>query len=322
MEPLVSIVIPARNPDPPIFRQLMNSLLNQTYPNIEIIFVDSSPSFPPVLKEFMHRLIYVKQRRKNVSGVRQDGLDAVSGSILLGIDCDCIPPPNWVETMIRRLDRDRGRTIVMGKSIPYDQDRISSIVQENFERWVNYIGVEIDGDLLLMTLDTKSYGVFTDVARQVGFDTEMSAAEDTDFAFRALAAGNRIVYCPEAPVRHCHRQNLRDLLRQKRWHGFGYGQFVAKNGVDYYMHRPVQVLCRAVLMIHLLPLFVAYLGQFFIRKGSDEFRRKIISGFEKLCFCWGMTWGIYRMGGVKALRQRIKNDILGLSSRFSITIVQ
>jgi len=322
VQPLISIVIPARNPDPSIFRQLMNSLLAQTYPNIEIIFVDSSAFAPPVLKEFLHHLIYVKQRRKNVSGVRQDGLDAVNGSILLGIDCDCIPPQNWVETMIRRLDRDRGCTIVMGKSIPYEQDSISSIVQENFERWVDYVGVNQDGEKLLITLDTKNYGVFADVARRIGFDTEMSAAEDTDFAFRALAAGNRIVYCPDAPVRHCHRQNLRDLLRQKKWHGFGYGQFVIKNGVDYYMHRPVRVICLVALMVPVFPLILAYLCLCLIREGPDAVRRKIINGLERIYFYWGMTWGIYRTGGLAALGQRIKSDFLGLSSRFSVTIIQ
>jgi cellulose synthase/poly-beta-1,6-N-acetylglucosamine synthase-like glycosyltransferase len=322
LHPLASIVIPARNPDPYIFRQLMNSLLSQTYPDIEIIFVDSSDSTPPVLKEYMDRLIYVKQRRKNVSGVRQDGLDAASGSILLGIDCDCVPPENWAETMIRRLDRDRGYTIVMGKSIPYGQDRLSFIVQENFERWVDYIGLNLDGEKLLITLDTKNYGVFTDVARQIGFDTEMSAAEDTDFAFRALAAGNRIVYCPDAPVRHCHRQNFKGLLRQKMWHGFGYGQFVTKNGVDHYTHRPMRLLCQACLMVLIFPLTLAYLFLCFFREGPDSVRSKIASAFEKTSFCWGMIWGIYRTGGRAALWQRVKNDFLGLSSRFKVTIIQ
>jgi cellulose synthase/poly-beta-1,6-N-acetylglucosamine synthase-like glycosyltransferase len=322
MQPLVSIVIPARNPDPSIFRQLMNSLLAQTYANIEIIFVDSSDSPPPVLREYEHKLIYIKQRRKNVSGVRQDGLEAATGAILLGIDSDCIPPKDWVETMIRRLDRDRGRTIVMGKSVPYGQDRLSSIVQADFERWVDYVALNLDGQRLLITLDTKNYAVFTDVARQIGFDREMSAAEDTDFAFRALAAGNYIVYCPDAPVRHCHRQNLWSLMRQKRWHGFGYGQFVAKNGVDYYLHRPVRVICLAALAIPFAPLVLAYVCLFFIRKGPDALRKKIISGLEKIFFCWGMIWGIYRIGGASALRRRIKNDILGLSSHFRITIVQ
>ncbi len=322
MEPQVSIVIPARNPDPSIFRQLMNSLLDQSYPNIEIIFVDSSISPPPVVKEYEHHLIYVKQRRKNVSGVRQDGLDAVNGTILLGIDCDCIPPPNWIEAMIQRLKRDKGHTIVMGKSVPYDQDRVSSIVQENFERWVNYIGVEVGGDLLLITLDTKNYGIFTDVARQIGFDTEMSAAEDTDFAFRALAAGHRIVYCQEAPVLHCHRQNLMDLLRQQKWHGFGYGQFVSKNGVDYYMHRPMRVIFLTALKVFIFPIILALLCLCFIREGPSTLRRKIIDRLVQIFFCWGMTRGIYRRGGCKALWKRIKSDILGLSYQFHVTIIQ
>lgn len=64
--PLVSIIIPTYNSEKTILRCL-KSVLNQTYPNIEIIVIDdfsNDNTVPIVLKLNLKNLILIKKKQK------------------------------------------------------------------------------------------------------------------------------------------------------------------------------------------------------------------------------------------------------------------
>lgn len=95
--PLVSIIIPAYNVAPYI-GQCMDSVVNQTYKNLQIICVDdgSEDDTPNILKEYAEadpRIKLIVQENTGNSIARNRGLDLAQGKWVMFVDSD-----DWLET--------------------------------------------------------------------------------------------------------------------------------------------------------------------------------------------------------------------------------
>ena len=95
--PKVSIIVPVYNVAP-YLRQCMDSIINQTYRNIEIICVDdgSTDESGEILDEYAKSDNRISEAHTNNSGVasaRNTGLSLASGEYLLFVDGD-----DWIDT--------------------------------------------------------------------------------------------------------------------------------------------------------------------------------------------------------------------------------
>ena len=95
--PLVSIILPAYNVAPYI-RQCMDSVVNQTYKNLQIICVDdgSADDTPSILKEYAEadpRIKLIIQENTGISIARNRALDLARGEWIMFVDSD-----DWLET--------------------------------------------------------------------------------------------------------------------------------------------------------------------------------------------------------------------------------
>lgn len=96
MDSKVSIIIPAYNAEQGIVR-CINSLINQTYINIEIIIIndgsiDGTDTLCCELLKIDNRIKYVKQTNKGVSFARNKGIELSTGDFILFVDSD-----DWLE---------------------------------------------------------------------------------------------------------------------------------------------------------------------------------------------------------------------------------
>lgn len=93
MNPAISIVVPAYNKDPYI-KQCMDSLVNQTLKNIEIIVVDdaSTDNTLQILRDYEEKDSRVKIIAKTLNGglhmARKTAVQATSGDYVLFVDAD------------------------------------------------------------------------------------------------------------------------------------------------------------------------------------------------------------------------------------------
>lgn len=312
--PLITIAIPVRNPDEQVFAECLRSLQNQPlFPYCEIVIIDSSSRPVKTYETFKDILLIFPLTRKNVSGARQDALDHARGEVIVGIDCDCVAEPNWLEKILTPLDREKGFMAAMGYNLPGVEGWISNWFQEAYEGWLFYVSAEIEGTRYMFTLDTKNYAVYTDIARSIGFDDDLRAGEDHDFATRFRRAGHHIVYAPDAKVKHVHRQTLVQLLRQQGWHGFGYGQTVVKNQLDIYCRRPFRHTVKQGIIFLCFPIFLLKLAIEY-RKGRWEgMRSYFVTWLITYRFHLGMIRGMAHQGRWAYLKRRFLSDIF---SRF------
>lgn len=113
MTELISVIVPAFNCEQYIDR-CIQSIVNQTYINIEIIIVDdgSTDSTPELCDKWAEkdsRITVFHIENKGVSNARITGVRAASGSYIGFVDCDDYIDPNMYEklyTMIKDSNSD------------------------------------------------------------------------------------------------------------------------------------------------------------------------------------------------------------------------
>lgn len=88
----ISVIIPVYNVEK-YLRQCVDSIINQTYKNIEIILIDdgSTDSCPVICDEYAvkdDRIKVIHKKNAGVSAARNDGLKEITGDYVTYVDSD------------------------------------------------------------------------------------------------------------------------------------------------------------------------------------------------------------------------------------------
>lgn len=110
---LISVIIPIYNVEK-YLKECIDSILNQTYKNIEIILVDdgSTDNSPNICDEYTQkdtRVITIHQKNQGVSSARNKGLEASKGNYIFWIDSDDYVKEDCIEklyNLLKKYDSD------------------------------------------------------------------------------------------------------------------------------------------------------------------------------------------------------------------------
>lgn len=115
MEPLVSVIIPVYN----VFSYLheaLDSVIHQTYRNLEIIVIDdgSTDGSGEVCDEYKKdpRVTVIHQQNQGLSAARNIGLDRMTGEIVAFLDADDAFSKQMIEKMVEAMLRDNAEIVV------------------------------------------------------------------------------------------------------------------------------------------------------------------------------------------------------------------
>jgi len=113
---LASVVIPSYNASR-FIDQTVNSVLAQTYPNIEIVIVDdgSSDNTEEIVRKFGKRVVFHKQANTGVSGARNKGFELSSGEYVCFLDADDWLFPNTIAEKVQLMESNPSLGIVYGQ---------------------------------------------------------------------------------------------------------------------------------------------------------------------------------------------------------------
>lgn len=118
--PLVSIIVPIYKVEP-YLRRCLDSIVNQTYTNLEIILVDdgSPDGCPQICDEYAakdKRIVVIHKENGGLSDARNAGLDICKGEYIFFIDSD-----DWIKTdtieFLYKITQDKKSDIVIGDYI-------------------------------------------------------------------------------------------------------------------------------------------------------------------------------------------------------------
>lgn len=121
--PKVSVIIPTYNYGRYLI-EAVESVLNQTYKDFELIVVDdgSTDNTREVLKPYLHRLRYMYQENQGISAARNRGFQESTGEYIAYLDADDVWLPEKLAKQIPLLDEDPSLGFVCGATHEMDQD--------------------------------------------------------------------------------------------------------------------------------------------------------------------------------------------------------
>lgn len=140
MDPLVSIIIPVYNADESLLRSCLNSVVKQTYKNIEVVLIDDgsaehlSKSYDELVK-IDARIRVIHQPNQGVSAARNNGTLAAAGEYVMYVDGDDLLASIAVEEGVRHILNDGVDLVIAGVEKITSHEQFSDIKEaaEKFE---------------------------------------------------------------------------------------------------------------------------------------------------------------------------------------------
>jgi glycosyltransferase involved in cell wall biosynthesis len=121
--PRVSVVIPLFDLKQYV-GEAIDSVLQQTYPNIEIIVVDDGSTDNPetVLSDYRDHIKLITQENKGLASARNTGIRNSEGEYLVFLDADDYISPEKIEVEVEVLEKHSATGWVYENSLAFDED--------------------------------------------------------------------------------------------------------------------------------------------------------------------------------------------------------
>jgi glycosyltransferase involved in cell wall biosynthesis len=182
----------------------LNSVLEQTFSNFEIIVVnDGSPDTPDLeitLKPFQSRIVYIKQENKRAAGARNTGISRARGEFLAFLDSDDVWLPDHLALQMQMFKEDPTLDLVYSNCLSVGDPRYP---QEFMSRCPS----AGSATFVALVMEQCQIPVSTVVARKsvierAGlFDESLARCDDYDMWLRAAFHGAKIGYTRRVQAR-------------------------------------------------------------------------------------------------------------------------
>jgi glycosyltransferase involved in cell wall biosynthesis len=211
---MISVIVPVYNAKE-YLEDCVESVLSQTYGNLELILIDDgsadgSGDLCEAFAERDSRVVVIHKENGGVSDARNTGLDAARGDVIAFLDCDDYILPGMYEAMIDMMDKTKTKIAVCtvmdeqegGKIRKVDTGETMLISgRDALRNLVTMMGDAAEHrETIWFSVWNKLYdaGLFKgDVTRPnsgIRFDPETDSAEDVPVNLAAFAKVDRIIY--------------------------------------------------------------------------------------------------------------------------------
>jgi glycosyltransferase involved in cell wall biosynthesis len=247
---MISIVIPTFNRANRL-QELLESIGRMHRPAHlawEVVVVDnnSNDATPDVAGRFVQRDLfpvrYVFEGKQGISHARNRGVMEARGSVIACVDDDCVVHESWLAEIADEFARDEQLMMLGGRVELFDPADAPMTVRTGRKR------LDLTDDVTAFEHLIGCNLAFRRAAheRVGGFDPRYGAGsgllpsnEDSEFAYRVVSLGGRVVYAPDVVVYHHHGRRDPEVLSALRWsYAAGRGGFY----VDYIGRADLRIL--------------------------------------------------------------------------------
>lgn len=201
---LVSVIIPAYNAEQHIL-QCVNSVLEQTYSNLEIIIVNdgSKDNTFSILKSIQDpRIILINQGNLGCSSAKNAGLEHVKGSYVQYLDADDILSLDKIECQMLEIQSFKDviavcKTVVFSNNIREPIGEIDTDLIRKEGSGISFLLRLLGSDGCSGMVQPNAYLLPKEIVDKIGnwnIDISPSPDEDGEYFARALLASNRVCY--------------------------------------------------------------------------------------------------------------------------------
>jgi len=224
--PFFSLIVPTYN-RPKQLAACLQSLARLQYPRdcFEVIVVDDGSAVPldtvvDLVKDQI-KVTLLRQPHAGPAAARNAGVARAQGDLLAFTSDDCLPAPDWLQTLAARFATVEPDCAVGGKILNACHDNLYSAASHLLIEYLYayYNAVPAHARFFTPNNLTLPRERFSGLG---GFDTSFvrGTGEDREFCDRWLRHGCRLIYAAEVLVSHAHALTLRGFWRQH----FNYGR--------------------------------------------------------------------------------------------------
>ena len=219
-KPLISVIIAIYNPGKHL-RKCLDSIVNQTYKNLEIILVDdgSTDSSLSVCKEYAekdNRIIVHHKENSGVSSTRNEGIKLAHGDYFSFIDSDDYLELDAYEYMIELMEKHNVDAVNYEHFVTYtDRETVHKLKDENYGLF--------DRKQAMYQLVHKVMFAWNKlfsrrIIENVWFDEEIARGEDSLFAILAFDKADKIWFEKRPLYHYIQSENsaVRGLFRKSQ----------------------------------------------------------------------------------------------------------
>lgn len=195
MTPLVSVVIPVRNGGA-YLREAVDSMLSQSYENLELVLVDDHSTDDALLRlgKDDQRLTIIHSVGSGVVKAFNTGFAHCKGEFIARMDADDISLPDRLKTQLEYLEQHPSVAIAGCRVDIFSEDGIKGGL-ERYERWLNAVvePEQIRQQIFIESPIPNPGAMFRRSAlQQLGGYRDVGWPEDYDLFLRADAANMRM----------------------------------------------------------------------------------------------------------------------------------
>lgn len=213
----VSVIIPVYNVEKYLYK-CVDSVINQTYKNLEIILVDdgSSDNSPQICDEYAksdERIKVIHKINEGVSVARNVGISVASGEYVCFFDSDDFVEEDVLEKMLDAIEEKAYDVCVCGYSVDiYNKEGEKESTGEVVP-WKqvceNLSLIECEKNLgICGYVWNKLYRLQFIKSLKLQFDEKISLYEDLIFNSRVFLAGAKVCFLPYAGYHYIQRQRV------------------------------------------------------------------------------------------------------------------
>lgn len=224
--PLVSVVIPAYNAEG-FINETLESILNQTWPRLEIIVVDdgSTDNTAEIVRSHGHRVYYVYQQNSGSCAVpRNVGMSRSLGEYICFLDADDLMLPERIANQVDFLLRHPDVGLVFSDYINFNKlgnEKLSHFATCPRLSFLMANESELVIEKATSLLADENFGIASSfmVRRQLinevpGFDPTLRACEDFHFYYRLARVTKTGILSQVGMRRRIHDSNMSgDIVR-------------------------------------------------------------------------------------------------------------
>ena len=191
---VISVLVPAYRTPEIFLKQMMESVLLQTYPYLELCIADGSgtdDSVEKVVKEYQKKDPRVRYRRleknEGIAGNTNAAIEMASGEYLALFDHDDLLSPNALFEVASAIEKEKADVVYT------DEDKVTSDLKEHFQP---HFKPDFNPDLLCANnYICHLFVVKRSLALKLGGqDPAYDGAQDYDFIFRCTENAEKIVH--------------------------------------------------------------------------------------------------------------------------------
>jgi len=194
----VSVIVPVYNASD-YLEECLNSIISQTYKDLEIILIDDgstddSGTICDRYKEQDGRIVVIHQDNKGVSNARNRGLEIASGQLITFVDSDDTIDPNMIITLYNDLTDNQASVVISSYSTLKDEylkpvgNSGTIFVFSKDEAIINLIS----GKYFIGGLCTKLYK--SDIIKTCRMDENLKINEDVLMNYHVFENSEKILF--------------------------------------------------------------------------------------------------------------------------------